>query len=304
MTTYCDLIDTITAADVPATLDPCYVAGYIDGHPTWRSFTPLAARYPKATAFSVTVFGDLTANFADCETGDLTPAQAALWAYRKIQLGYRPTVYCNTSTKPLLVTALAGYGLQIGRDIDWWEARYDNNRGTVTPSPGAAGRQWDDHGPNGENYDRSVCIAPWPESSLSNHANPAPRGNTMPKPAGVGIAATLTGKGYWLLGADGGVFTDGDAAFYGSCPGQGIVINNAVGIVRTLTGHGYYIVDAKGGVYTFGDAQFYGSAGNLKLNAPVSGMQLSPSGKGYLLVAQDYGVFAFGDALFEGTVPT
>jgi hypothetical protein len=32
----------------------------------------------------------------------------------------------------------------------------------------------------------------------------------------VGIAATPTGKGYWLVFADGGVFTFGDAQFFGS----------------------------------------------------------------------------------------
>jgi hypothetical protein len=32
----------------------------------------------------------------------------------------------------------------------------------------------------------------------------------------VGVAATPTGKGYWLVAADGGVFAYGDATFAGS----------------------------------------------------------------------------------------
>ena len=32
----------------------------------------------------------------------------------------------------------------------------------------------------------------------------------------MGVAPTTDAKGYWLVGADGGVFTYGDAAFYGS----------------------------------------------------------------------------------------
>ena len=32
----------------------------------------------------------------------------------------------------------------------------------------------------------------------------------------VGMAATPDGKGYWLVGKDGGVFAFGDAHFYGS----------------------------------------------------------------------------------------
>jgi hypothetical protein len=30
------------------------------------------------------------------------------------------------------------------------------------------------------------------------------------------FAASLTGKGYWLVGTDGGVFSFGDATFFGS----------------------------------------------------------------------------------------
>jgi hypothetical protein len=30
------------------------------------------------------------------------------------------------------------------------------------------------------------------------------------------MAATLDGNGYWLVGGDGGVFTFGDAKYYGS----------------------------------------------------------------------------------------
>ena len=36
----------------------------------------------------------------------------------------------------------------------------------------------------------------------------------------VGMASTPDGKGYWLVGADGGVFGFGDAGFFGSMGGQ------------------------------------------------------------------------------------
>ena len=32
----------------------------------------------------------------------------------------------------------------------------------------------------------------------------------------VGMAATPSGQGYWLVASDGGIFAFGDAAFYGS----------------------------------------------------------------------------------------
>ena len=37
-----------------------------------------------------------------------------------------------------------------------------------------------------------------------------------PQPPIVGMAATPTGRGYWLVASDGGIFTFGDASFHGS----------------------------------------------------------------------------------------
>ena len=42
---------------------------------------------------------------------------------------------------------------------------------------------------------------------------------TLNKPI-VGMAATPDGKGYWLVASDGGIFTYGDATFYGSTGGM------------------------------------------------------------------------------------
>ncbi len=44
----------------------------------------------------------------------------------------------------------------------------------------------------------------------------------MPAAPVVGIAATPDGKGYWRVGADGGVFGFGDAVFFGSAGGAGL----------------------------------------------------------------------------------
>jgi hypothetical protein len=75
----------------------------------------------------------------------------------------------------------------------------------------------------------------------------------------VGIASTPTGKGYWLAAADGGVFTFGDAPFYGSEGGKPLN-KPIVGISATPTGKGYWLVAADGGIFTFGDAPFDGVA--------------------------------------------
>jgi hypothetical protein len=116
----------------------------------------------------------------------------------------------------------------------------------------------------------------------------------------VGMAPTADGKGYWLLGQDGGVFSYGTAAFYGSTGGMHLN-RPVVGISSTPTGHGYWIVASDGGIFSFGDASFHGSTGALHLNQPIVGMTPTRTGHGYWLVASDGGIFSFGDASFHGS---
>ena len=114
-----------------------------------------------------------------------------------------------------------------------------------------------------------------------------------------GMASTPDGKGYWLVGGDGGVFTYGDAGFYGSMGGSA-VRTPFVGIAPTPDGHGYWVANDFGNVYPFGDATQLGGPGSL--NAPVVGIAATPKGMGYWLVAADGGVFAFGSAGFYGSM--
>ena len=109
-----------------------------------------------------------------------------------------------------------------------------------------------------------------------------------------------TARGYWLVAADGGIFTFGDAGFYGSTGGLRLD-QPIVGMAATPDGGGYWLVAKDGGIFTFGDAAFHGSTGNLRLDAPIVGMAATPDGGGYWLVAADGGVFTFGDALFDGS---
>ncbi|HVA44735.1 MAG TPA: hypothetical protein VNF50_14730, partial [Acidimicrobiales bacterium] len=83
----------------------------------------------------------------------------------------------------------------------------------------------------------------------------------------VGMAATPDGKGYWLVGADGGVFSFGDAGFYGS-DGAAHLAGPMVGMAATPDGKGYWLVGADGGVFSFGDAGYLGSL-------PGSGVHVS-----------------------------
>ena len=108
-------------------------------------------------------------------------------------------------------------------------------------------------------------------------------------------------SGYWLVGADGGVFTFGNASYLGSM--GGIPLNApVVGMAAAPDGNGYLMVASDGGIFAFGDAAFFGSMGTHSLNKPVVGINETPDGKGYWLVASDGGVFAFGDAAFYGSM--
>ncbi len=111
---------------------------------------------------------------------------------------------------------------------------------------------------------------------------------------------TISSDGYWLLASDGGVFTFGDAKFYGST-GALALRAPIVQMIATPSGRGYWLLASDGGVFTFGDAKFYGSTGALALRAPIVQMIATPSGRGYWLLASDGGVFTFGDAKFYGS---
>jgi hypothetical protein len=79
--------------------------------------------------------------------------------------------------------------------------------------------------------------------------------------------------GYWLVGADGGVFSFG-APFFGSAASFHLA-QPVVGIAAAPAGNGYYLVAKDGGVFTFGTgAHFQGSAGAFHLSQPINGMAL------------------------------
>jgi len=135
----------------------------------------------------------------------------------------------------------------------------------------------------------------------ARRAIPAASTRSLPLNAPVvSMAATPSGRGAWRVGRDGGVFTSGDAHFYGST-GAMRLNQPIVGIAATPTGHGYWFVARDGGIFTFGDAHFYGSTGAMRLNQPIVGMIPTHRGHGYWLIARDGGVFSFGDAHFYGS---
>ena len=105
---------------------------------------------------------------------------------------------------------------------------------------------------------------------------------------------------YWLVASDGGIFSFGNAGFYGSA-GSLRLVRPVVGMAPTPDKGGYWLVASDGGIFSYGDAQFQGSMGGKPLDAPIVGMAVTPDGGGYWEVASDGGIFSFGDANFYGS---
>jgi hypothetical protein len=106
---------------------------------------------------------------------------------------------------------------------------------------------------------------------------------------------------YWLVASDGGIFSFGNAQFYGST-GSLVLNKPVVGMAATSSGNGYWFVASDGGIFNYGGASFSGSEGGKPLNAPIVGMAATPDGGGYWEVASDGGIFSFGDAKFYGSM--
>ncbi len=81
----------------------------------------------------------------------------------------------------------------------------------------------------------------------------------------------LSADGYWLLAADGGVFTFGAAGYHGSVPGSGSCGPLlAVSLVASDSDFGYWVGSGDGRVWTFGDAFDYNDAYRSTLSGPVT----------------------------------
>jgi hypothetical protein len=107
-------------------------------------------------------------------------------------------------------------------------------------------------------------------------------------------------RGYWMAGSNGGIYSFGNAAGFGSA--GNVRLNKPIADMEaTPDGGGYWLVAADGAVFPFGDAAGFGSTGDIRLNQPIIAMENTPDGAGYWLVASDGGIFPFGDAAGFGS---
>jgi hypothetical protein len=72
------------------------------------------------------------------------------------------------------------------------------------------------------------------------------------------MAATPSGRGYWLVARDGGVFSFGDARFFGSVASSPLA-RPVVAMAASASGQGYWLLTGAGGVFGFGDATSFGN---------------------------------------------
>jgi len=99
------------------------------------------------------------------------------------------------------------------------------------------------------------------------------------------MASTPSGNGYWLVASDGGMFTYGDAAFFGSTGGTALA-SPIVGMDSSVSGDGYRLVAADGGVFSFGGAPYLGRPDPAAVRpGRAVGIVTYPGGGGYWVVA-------------------
>ncbi len=159
------MYDSVTWQAIPA--DAEVVAGYRDGRLyAW----PQAAWAAFPHAIGITVTGQtLDAQVGDVEWGDMTPFNAAEWQAAQRAAGIpEGVVYASLSRLEEVLTACGRTRL--------WSAHYTGvehicseacrvdapNLPADFPWDLIVATQWIDHGPNGENYDISLCAEGWP----------------------------------------------------------------------------------------------------------------------------------------------
>jgi hypothetical protein len=117
------------------------------------------------------------------------------------------------------------------------------------------------------------------------------------------MAATPDGGGYWLVAADGGIFSYGDAQFYGST--GSIHLNQPIiGMLPGPGGNGYFLVASDGGMFSYGGTNFFGSLGGVPIKHPIVAAATTPTADGYWMTDSTGLVTNFGNADYYGSAPS
>ena len=105
---------------------------------------------------------------------------------------------------------------------------------------------------------------------------------------------TASGNGYWLFARDGGIFTFGDAKFYGSLGGSASTAD------RLDAAHAdrQRLLDARlrRSIYAFGDAAYSAASAVARNYGGARRLLVTPTGNGYWIATANGSVIPFGDA--------
>ena len=278
---------------------------------------PKPALYPSGGVFS---FGDAfspSANLADLPLGTLIVSGAA------------------TPENPLVPSPgglyLAGSN---GSVYTFGDAVYRGSLGGLTlgsasfPAPIVAmavtpdGRGYYLAGSNGSVYTfgDAVYRGSLGGLTLGSASFPAPivAMSTVALPSAMATQGTMPGwGGYYLAGANGSVYTFGDAVYRGSLGGVPLErpggSGNAVSAMVTQGGIGYWLIEADGtvsspnpsagGIFSFGSAEAVtGQLASVVLSGPAVAVAGSPAGAGLWLADAGGQVVALGGAPSYGSL--
>lgn len=250
--------DAVDVAAIPSNATSLFA--YMDGKNTSQNYSQMRARFPQAQILKITTTGAASSvtgvRIADKELGDINPLDPR-WDVMSIQAGQRPTDYMSLSNVPNGIAGLASVGLLYGRDVDLWVAEYGLPHAPVlAPVYGVLPVAWQYASTS---YDTSVCNADW---FTGQHPTPSIIPEVpMPPTLNADIVCsvpTLTGKGYWDIASDGGIFAFGDAVpMIG--PVSTVLRRPIVSAFVTVTGRGLMLTAGDGGKFPVGDAASYGS---------------------------------------------
>lgn len=115
------------------------------------------------------------------------------------------------------------------------------------------------------------------------------------------MAETAGGLGYWLVGQDGGVFTFGNAGFFGS-GADNMNAEPVSAITASPSGKGYWLVASDGYISSYGDAAHHGSLSlPSATSSAVAAVALAPGGEGFLFAQSDGSMRSSGTAQIFGS---
>ena len=243
--------DAVSVGTIPANAQ--WVLAYIDGaEPTFSVVREVFPDLPIDHILTVTTGSEPGARICDCELGDDTPWSAALWAYGETQAGRRPTIYAQWANYWSVVEALAYYGLEFVRDVDYFGAWWNDDPSVYE---GWVAHQY--YRESEFTFDMWVAIPSWlgiPGNDSTSQSVPVQEDNMI-------ASDPLTG-GYWIVRPDGSVYQFRGAPYLGGlnthpeykAGGKG-VNGPCTGIASYgIAGEGGYVLstlDAKGVVHPY-----------------------------------------------------